>query len=40
MIWNTSLEAAYAKLVLAYANFADPQDILDFLTSDIALETV
>lgn len=40
MIWNTSLETAYAKLALAYANFTDPQAILDFLAADIALEKV
>ena len=40
MIWNTSLETAYVKLVLAYANFADPHVILDFLSADIALEKV
>lgn len=40
MIWNTSLEAAYAKLVLAYGNFQDTQTILDFLAKDIAWEHV
>ncbi len=38
MIWNTSLEAAYAKLILAYANFQNPRAIQDFLASNIAHE--
>ena len=40
MIWNTSLESAYAKLALAYANFTDNQTIDDFLMRDIAWEQV
>jgi L-asparaginase len=38
MIWNMSLEAAYAKLVLAYGNFKDKQAIEGFLKQDIAWE--
>ena len=40
MIWNSSLESAYAKLALAYANFTDPQTITDFLRRNIAWEQV
>lgn len=40
MIWNTSLESAYAKLALAYANFTDNQTINDFLMRNIAWEQV
>lgn len=40
MIWNTSLESAYAKLALAYANFTDQQTIADFLRRNIAWEHV
>lgn len=40
MIWNTSLEAAYAKLALAYGNLDYIQDIDDFLEQDIAREKV
>lgn len=38
MIWNMSIEAAYVKLLLAYGNFVDKQEILDFLNRDIAGE--
>jgi L-asparaginase len=38
MIWNMSIEAAYVKLLLAYGNFIDKQEILDFLNRDIAGE--
>ena len=38
MIWNTSLESAYAKLALAYANFDTPQAIETFLEQNIAWE--
>lgn len=38
MIWNTSLESAYVKLSLAYANFDDPRAIGDLLRQNIALE--
>jgi L-asparaginase/Glu-tRNA(Gln) amidotransferase subunit D len=40
MIWNLSLEAAYAKLLLAYGNFDDHQAISRFLAQDIAWEHV
>ena len=40
MIWNTSLETAYAKLALAYANFTDQHTIDDFLAQNIASEQV
>lgn len=38
MIWNMSLEASYAKLLLAYRNFDDPRSISRFLQQDIAWE--
>jgi L-asparaginase len=38
MIWNMSLESAYAKLLLAYGNFNVEQEIIDFLNEDIAGE--
>jgi L-asparaginase len=38
MIWNTSLEAAYAKLLLAYGNFDTPQAISAFLVRNLAHE--
>jgi L-asparaginase len=38
IIWNMSIEAAYVKLLLAYGNFVDKQEILDFLSRDIAGE--
>ena len=40
MIWNTSLETAYAKIALAHASFDDKQMISDFLLQDIAREQV
>ncbi len=40
IIWNVSLESAYAKLALAYGNFSNPQDIDDFLSANIAGERV
>ena len=40
MIWNLSLEAAYAKLLLAYSNFNTPQAISEFLAKDIAGEYI
>ena len=39
-IWNMSLEAAYAKLLLAYGNFNTQKNIADFLQRDIAWEHV
>jgi L-asparaginase len=38
MIWNTSLEAAYAKLLLAYGNFETPQAISAYLVRNVAHE--
>ncbi|MCQ8115997.1 asparaginase [Methylomonas rosea] len=38
MIWNTSLEAAYAKLLLAYGNFDTPQAIYALLVRNLAHE--
>jgi L-asparaginase len=38
IIWNMSIEAAYVKLLLAYGNFVDKQEILDFINKDIAGE--
>lgn len=40
MIWNMSIEAAYIKLMLAYGNFSDEQQILAFMDRDIAGEHV
>ncbi len=40
MIWNTSIEAAYVKLMLAYGNFTDELEIAEFLEKDIAREHV
>ena len=40
MIWNMSIEAAYVKLILAYGNFNDEQQIIDFINRDIAGEHV
>jgi L-asparaginase/Glu-tRNA(Gln) amidotransferase subunit D len=40
MIWNTSLETAYAKLSLAYANFSDSAAIDAFLAENVAWEQV
>ena len=40
MIWNMSIEAAYVKLMLAYGNFSDEQQIMAFIDRDIAGEHV
>lgn len=40
MVWNVSLEVAYAKLMLAYGNFEDSLAISDFLDRDVAWEHV
>ncbi|CAA9892408.1 L-asparaginase [Candidatus Methylobacter favarea] len=40
MIWNMSIEAAYVKLLLAYGNFSDEQEIMNFINQDIAGEHV
>lgn len=37
-IWNMSIEAAYVKLLLAYGNFDDRQEIMEFVAKDIAGE--
>jgi len=38
IIWNMSIEAAYVKLLLAYGNFDDKQEIMDFIAGDLAGE--
>lgn len=38
IIWNMSIEAAYVKLLLAYGNFDDEQEIMEFISVDIAGE--
>lgn len=40
MIWNTSIEAAYAKLLLAYGNFEHYEEILIFLNDNVAGEQI
>jgi L-asparaginase/Glu-tRNA(Gln) amidotransferase subunit D len=40
MIWNMSIEAAYVKLMLAYGNISDEQQIMEFIDRDIAGEHV
>ncbi len=40
IIWNMSIEAAYVKLLLAYGNFDDKQDIFNFINQDIAGEHI
>ncbi len=40
MLCDMSLEAAYAKLLLAYGNFTDPTLRSDFLDADLAYEQV
>lgn len=40
MVWNMSIEAAYVKLMLAYGNFTDRQQLSDFISRDIAGEHV
>jgi hypothetical protein len=40
LLWNISLEAAYVKLLMAYANFQQPAEIADFMTENLALEQV
>lgn len=40
IIWNTSIEAAHVKLMLAHGNFKDNRDIDDFLERDIAWEQI
>ncbi|MFZ2403984.1 MAG: asparaginase [Methylobacter sp.] len=38
IIWNMSIEAAYVKLLLAYGNFDDEREIMEFIGKDIAGE--
>jgi L-asparaginase/Glu-tRNA(Gln) amidotransferase subunit D len=38
IIWNMSIEAAYVKLLLAYGNFDDSRQIMEFIDADIAGE--
>lgn len=38
IIWNMSIEAAYVKLLLAYGNLGDKQEIMDFIGEDITGE--
>jgi L-asparaginase/Glu-tRNA(Gln) amidotransferase subunit D len=40
LIWNTSIEAAYVKLALAYGNFSDAAFIDGFLATDLAGEHI
>ena len=40
MIWNASVESAYAKLALAYANFDNQQTISAFLSENYAWEQI
>ncbi len=40
MLWNLSIEAAYTKLLLAYGNFDNIQDIMNFMNTTIANEHV
>ncbi|MGJ0429115.1 asparaginase [Methylobacter sp.] len=40
MIWNMSLETAYVKLLLAYGNFSDERQIMEFIDRDVACEHV
>jgi L-asparaginase/Glu-tRNA(Gln) amidotransferase subunit D len=40
IIWNTSIEAAYVKLMLAYGNFSDKLQIHGFLNKTIAFEHI
>lgn len=40
MIWNMSIEAAYVKLMLAYGNFAEHAERLEFLQQTLCFEDV
>ncbi len=40
MLWNMSIESAYVKLLLAYGNFKEPQEIQAFLETSISSELV
>jgi L-asparaginase len=40
MLWNMSIEAAYVKLLLAYSNFKQQQDINEFMAMTLADEYI
>jgi L-asparaginase len=40
MLWNLSIEAAYTKLLLAYGNFDNVDDIINFMNTTLANEHV
>ena len=40
MIWNMSIEAAYAKLLLAYGNYENSEDIMFFLNTNFVGEQI
>lgn len=40
MVWNMTLEVAYAKLLLALGHFTEPEQISEFLRQDLAYEHV
>lgn len=40
IIWNTSIEACYVKLLLAYGNFSNEEAIINFMHTNIAGEYV
>jgi L-asparaginase len=40
VLWNLSIETAYAKLLLAYGNFTRQEEILEFMNADIAGEHI
>jgi L-asparaginase len=40
MLWNMSIEAAYIKLLLAYGNFKDSQNINEFMAMRLADEYI
>jgi L-asparaginase/Glu-tRNA(Gln) amidotransferase subunit D len=40
MLWNLSIEAAYTKLLLAYGNFDNAQDIMNFMNTTLADEHI
>jgi L-asparaginase len=40
MLWNLSIEAAYIKLLLAYGNFDNVPDIMNFMNTTLANEHV
>lgn len=40
VLWNLSIEAAFVKLILAYSNYNDPQQIIDFMNTTLANEHI